>query len=351
MSEPPCAEDLHFYINKQQRSAEISGNTVIFDLEDQYGISMLSMRNKSNKRVEIKDVLVDGQSLRSLIYLSWMIDSQQVRHQPATTLWEQDQTWYLPFGRPLSFWHTLVSRKIGNQRLGKNLDEFYWIRYPEPFYLDQHWPQIMRDFMRHDFDFLCVPKSQGIDFLPWIETDINIDCNLKIRVIDEIQAHRQEINNNKKTYEQYRDNKTDLDINDSRCWITFFPRSNWQWKIQTQEWPAVMELFNSLDLRDVYSMMIGILPAGGIIAPHIDDHWKAPNLKDLGILYMPLIWPRGNIFKFAGCPLIKDDATIIINTRDYVHALVNDSEQERLIVTFAMEKLSNPQIFNSSVMS
>ena len=50
-------------------------------------------------------------------------------------------------------------------------------------------------------------------------------------------------------------------------------------------------------------------------------------------MYIPLSWPSGNYFKFATGGLIDSDSPWMINTGDHTHALINQSDQNRLVLT------------------
>ena len=74
------------------------------------------------------------------------------------------------------------------------------------------------------------------------------------------------------------------------------------------------------------------LAPGGYILPHIDSLTST-------VIYVPLLWPKGNYFKVLDNGLIEfeDHQPKLINTHHAVHSVVNDSDTTRIIFSFNID--------------
>lgn len=331
----------------------ISDNCISIAAPDNFGFHLLKITSLSNKRFNIETVLVDGADLRKLLYLSWICNSDGTRMQPATECWEAGQVWILPYGNPLSFWISTAEKKITNDLYGKNLDDHYWIYYPDTIELSQHlFPDVLTDFFKYNFDFTAVPKSSEPDLLPipYMEYSKDIPKILLNSVLKEFVDNRDYIEEHKSSYGQHSGNKKEFgDKLTGTEWVLFWLHHRLAsddkkalYQTHLDLFPATKELLTFLNHK-YWSVFIGIVPPGGFIYPHSDNvHTVRADYEEFQgctQLYIPLQWADGNYIKFAGAgsPNLSNGPMVINNDR-FTHAVVNDSTQDRYILAIRCDK-------------
>jgi len=337
---------LKICINKNLVDYTVQGNTILIEKNIDFGIHQLSVSIVQGSRLEITDVKIDGASLRMLIYMSYL-EQENNRIQPATTIWDPTQTWYLPFGNPVSFWISLVYKKITNGEFGKNLFDKYYFYYPDSIELDNTFPSIVRSFFKHNFDFVCVDRSTPISQLPYLPINLPVNVEKQTLALNEVVVAREWIAQHKHDIAQSQYNNKESTPETE--WIRQYLIQDGNTIIDSGRFPAVYDFIDSLGIADIKLMFIGILPPGGYIAPHNDRQSYIRHDNDLHYnLYIPLSWQAGNYFKFNGVETIRDGQPFLMNNLDYIHCLVNDSKskQDRIIIRIRMSIEKNPNILN-----
>lgn len=177
--------------------------------------------------------------------------------------------------------------------------------------------------------------------MPWVPANITIDQTLIDLALQEINDRKQEIWADK---EHSCGKNSDGSVRDRG-------RDQWhlcrrgKWFYTKEQWPNIFALLESLKIQDISSVTFGFLQPNGFIWLHTDEYGKDPAITGLNDLYVPLIWPDQNLFKFSGSPTIKEPVPILANISDHVHALVNDSNQERVILSIRMDKMKNTWLY------
>lgn len=339
----PHASDfnsLHITVNNQPVEYLLIGNTVQLICAIDMGIHQLSIRLNDGNRICIDDVIINSAGLRQTLYLSYIKTDTGEIQQPATVLWEKTQTWILPFGNPVSYWISLVCQKINPGLLGQDLAKKYNIIYPAKITLQENCLPVVKDFFEHNFDFFCKPK-EATNFLPMRKTNVDISKFDIQPALDEIDDNLQWIRYNQTPYPQKEYNDREL-MQGTETWHNFLIYAENRFCYEPNILPKTKHLLQSLPVNSIKRAYIGILPPGAIIAPHIDNvGLAAPGDKGCNVLYMPLRWPPGNYFKFCSGGLIDSADTWLINTSDHVHALINESNQTRIILSVILDLEQN----------
>ena len=325
---------LYISINNQPVEYLLTNHTIEIAIDLDMGIHQLSVRLHDGSRLTIDDVIINHSGVRQTLYLSYIKTSTGQFLQPATVLWDKTQEWILPFGNPVSFWLTLVNSKVPAGELGSDLFEKYNIQYPCKIKLQIPCLPLVKDFFEHNFDFFFKPKE---DLHLLSQRKINLDMSLYDvqSVVNEIEKNWQYISTNQRIPAQEQYNSKELPTGSARWMhIQLIQDGNWTTHIHTL--PLLQDLIQKLPVSNIKKSFLNILPPGAIIAPHIDNVMSNANqLGQFGCntLYIPLSWPSGNYFKFATGGLIDSDSPWMINTGDHTHALINQSDQNRLVLT------------------
>lgn len=303
----------------------------------------LKLVNVIGKRFRIEQVQVGACDLRKLIYLSWVQNPQGEIFQPATELWEAQQVWTLPFAYPLSGWLEQVEKKITNDLFGQNLQSLFDCYYPQSVQLDpEKFPQMIRDFYEHNFSFTVLDRTQpDLLQLPYMVYTHAIDPALVAQARQEVEHNLDYVMANGLSYGQYQANQAEYSFeSNTACWRIIWLSKDKKTTAAAELFPAVNRLVESQGL-DHWYVFVGVLPPGGFIYPHLDfDTVKASSeaysaYQGCTQLYIPLSWPAGNLIKFAGAGVVSlhDGQAMVINNDNYVHSVVNDSDQTRIVLS------------------
>jgi hypothetical protein len=346
------ATDSHFQqlqikINDQLVNYAVSGHEINIDCYLNMGIHQLSVQLIEGSKFSVRDVLINTVSIRQTIYLSYITHGNKIL-QPATTIWDKDQTWHLPFANPVSFWISLVTSKLPSNILGQDLYKKYNIIYPSKIYLKNPCTQLIKDFFEHNFDFFCEPKSK-IELLPVRPTKLKISDYDTESVINEIFENFNFIKNNQIDYSQKKYNLQE-GTQTQESWISFQFTSNGQILVDPEKFPCVLKLINSLPVNHIKRVKLGILPPGASISPHTDRvDSELPGCGDYN-LYFPLNWTDGNYFKFQNGGLITSgEFAWLVNNSDHVHALVNHSNEYRHVLSIIIDPKMNDHLIANEI--
>lgn len=337
---------LEICIDKTPVEYTIQDNVISIKKNIDFGVHQLSISMTQGNCLDIADVVIDGASLRMLIYLSYL-EQQNTLTQPATKIWNKDQIWQLPFGNPVSFWLSLVYEKISNGEFGQNLFDKYYLYYPESMELDHAFPTVVRSFFKHNFDFVCVDRSTPVSQLPYYPIDLPLDQEKKQLALNEIIDARNWIELHKHQIAQSQYNSDEFNVDPSKEWVRLYLVRNGETIVNSKKFPALYDFLDSMGATDIKLLFIGILPPGGYIAPHKDRQTPKTQIIDSDYnLYIPMAWQPGNYFKLNGGGIIKDGRPFLINNMDYVHSLVNTStsDQDRIVIGIKLPIEKNPNL-------
>ena len=331
-------KDLDICINEQQVEYSVYNNSVLISCNLDMGIHQLSVQLINGTRINIDDVRINSASLRHTIYLSYIQTASGDKLNPSTVLWDNSQKWILPFGNPVSYWISLTTSKIQPGDWGKNLYEIYNIIYPSKIKIRSEFPQVVKDFFEHNFDFYC--KSAGsVNFLPQCKSNLDISGYDIQALSDEIESNYQWfVENQRKVAQKYYNDREWPDNYANWLSVTIYKDG----KFVNDKLPLLQSFVKNLPINNIQTVFVGILEPGAAVAPHCD---KSPNhvpgKEGCNRLYIPLKWSPKNYLKFASGGLIDSAVPYIINNTDHVHALINASDQNRIILSIILDPEQN----------
>jgi len=102
----------------------------------------------------------------------------------------------------------------------------------------------------------------------------------------------------------------------------------------TESYPEWNNFLKNIKLLGgVLLITMSKMSPGGFIYPHKDSNFVAHKI------YFPLNWPRGCYFKIYKNGLVdfSDLKPKIINSGEYIHSVINDSKEERIIVSIFVD--------------
>lgn len=339
------ASDLAIVIDDKPVEFDLVDNIISIKTHVELGLHKLKIINCSDIRWVIDQVLLQGTSLRKLLYLSWSDTTEGQRIQPCTELWAQNQCWTLPFGYPVSHWINLAETKIPNDYYGKDLTDKFSLWFPDRLEIAESFPQVVRDFFNYNFDFTVVDKDQfEVKHVPYVTYQGAIAQDLLEQATNEILHNVDIAMAHVQNYGQYADNKKEFDLPEDQSWrIIWLKRYN-QPRAWHEKYSATWQLIDSLGV-DFCQAFVGVLPPSSFIYPHTDNttNKDLDNSPYIGCtqLYIPIQWPDGNYIKFARAGIINmDSGPMLVNTECFTHAVINQSNQYRHVLAIKLNKKS-----------
>ena len=333
------------YNNKEKNNLKIFDDVIEFESADKFGYSMMTI--SSQKNITIKDVRIDDNSIREMIYLSFLLDKDK-KLQPRTTLQNCTQIWCMPIIYPLSAFFSFCQNNIPNGYLGKNLFDYFDLFFPESIEISRSHPKVLRDYFFYDSHFSVIPKHSICDkYLqkPFVETDGFYDFE---KVLAEIRKNLSLIDFIKDKPHQYSKNNVEFDVKNPWKKSYFLKstdsstytenkgnsspwRERFLWK--KTEWNCLFELLECLPAKNILNGFLAELPPGAFIFPHNDNRdEKYFKTNNPSVMYIPLSSPDHVFFKFANFGLVNLKKTNLIDNRRFSHAVVNDSAKPRYIL-------------------
>ena len=340
---------LSITIDGQEVLYTVELNKICIQQSVDCGIHILRLCLVGAGRFSITDVFLNGAGLRGSLYLSY-IDENSNKSQPTTCVWEPTQTWVLPFGNPVSHWLSKVSHSLDSSKLGTNLYDLYDLFYPEPVTLADHFPPVVKDFFKYDFDFTVIDKHhRKKEDYPYYSLDV--DQSLIDAANLEIIANLDWFYQRNTTPAQVTDNQRESIDLDLQHWSVFhFIKRNAAGVVEFQfdklQFPALLALVNSVGMIDNERGVIAFTKPQSFVSPHIDPPaiFKATEAGCTQV-YIPLI--KGTLCKFAGVGVFPDQP-LVINNNHFMHAIANTTDQTRIAIIMRGDVTKNKHIFKIS---
>lgn len=343
-------------LNSSLVTCQIENNNIIIDTEIDIGINSLTIKlidAKENFVLKIKDFILNKVSARQTLYLAF--GNLENKNICTTWLTNRDTVITIPFGNPISWWLSECSKKISNTLYGTNLYDQFKIFYPESIDIDNKFPRLMQDFMKHNLGFHTVAKNEYVRPLhnkkiPYLNVDLDYDENLLFK---EFLKNVELLNNN--YYKPKQNEYNNKEIEKLELWRVAIavPTVNTQidsgWKenllYSQEDFPLFYDLLERITaiggVRIVYAF-IGQVKSYSYVAPHADDFYRRDarylNTDGCAQFFIPIGWKPGNYFKFADVGLIPyDQGALLINNSDFMHGSVNASDSLRFTIGILCE--------------
>ena len=330
---------------------QIENNNIIIDTEIAVGINSVRIQlinAKENFVLKIKDFILNNVSARHTLYLAFChLESKNVN---TTWLTNRDNVITIPFGNPISWWLSDCSKKIANNLYGTNLYEQFELFYPESIEIDNKFPRLMQDFMKHNLGFHLVAKNEydrplHNKKIPYLNVDLDYDENLLFK---EFLKNVELLNNN--YYKPKQNEYNSQEIEKLELWQVAMavPTVNTQidsgWKenllYSQEDFPLFYDLLERITaiggIRIIHAF-IGQVHPNSYVAPHADDFYRRDarylNTDGCAQFFIPIGWKPGNYFKFADVGLIPyDQGALLVNNSDFMHGSINASDSLRFTI-------------------
>ena len=333
-------------LDKKSLDYSIVENKIV--LADPIDLGMHILRLQlldNNSKVDIVEVKINGASLRQTLFFSF-VQQGSTRMQPATCIWEPSQIWVLPFMNPVAHWIGLLGEKLRRDVLGSDLNLDYKIYIPESIQLPDTFPPAVVDFFKFNFDCTILHKDDITAMnLPYEKYTEKLDTQ---GVYDEIYKNLDLIRSTvpyrlgQTRYNERDDKNYDFNKGWFATTIHGFSPSNKHCHIADSTMlPLTYALVNSLNL-DPHSIAVSVSPPGTYAYTHIDKRKFNSEDKFNGCkqLYIPLNYPAGAMVKFRNVGILPE-IPMINNPQYYSHAVVNNSNETRIVLSVTYDHRHN----------
>jgi hypothetical protein len=367
-SEESIFDDLNISVDKIPVTWTYTDNIIHIDLPIKDGFHALRIQIiGESSRLSIKDVAINNDSIRHTLYLSYVVDNVGNKHQPATCLWEQNQTWVMPFAVPLSLWLSKTGEKIPLGVYGNDLYKDYAIFYPEAANIDKRHAQMVRDYFAQDFDFCIFKKSElTLTNIPFQFADIGIQEELYHEAQQEIfdnmdlmfseydlTGWRDAIDSDGKVIGTNAEithscgmgetGKYDLD-----AWLRYPMIEDGKYTSLASRLPKTCKFLESLNINNIWILGLAFTKPYSTISPHIDIRINDRHLpEDYVQIQFGMTENPGAVIKLSGIGLLPlERGAFLFNNDKIFHSVVNDDPGIRIRVLMKVKASDNQHLFN-----
>ena len=318
----------------------VNENKIVIDQSIELGLHILRLQlSDNNSRIDIKDVTINGASLRQTLFFSF-IEQGQDRRQPATCIWDISQVWVLPFLNPVSHWIGLLGEKLRKDALGTDLSLDYKIYIPESNQVADKYPPGIIDFFKINFGCTIIHKDDvNNKNLPYEKYTGELNTS---GVYDEIYRNLNLVRAVvPKTQGSYNP-RDDKDFDPNNGWFTATAcrviNGIKEYNVDPTILPLTYAFVQSLNI-EYDTIIISVSPPRTYAYTHIDKRADTADEKFDGCtkLYIPLNHPKGSMVKFRNVGLLPNSPSIM-NSHYYSHAVINDSDETRIVLAVIHNK-------------
>lgn len=340
---------LDISVNQQSVQYTKQDKSLVLTVDQHVGVNLLRIKlSAANESFEVVDVKINNVSLRMSLYLSY-IDHNQRKYQPATSLTDVDQTWVLPFGSPVSFWLSLVTKKFKHSEFGKNLYERYNIYYPESRQVGSTFPKLIQDYFKYDFDFTVVDKATATwDDIPYLPLKVKLDTT---EVYKEIMENLDYFYANKTPSGQMSYNTVDDPTVDPEHWAAWWFGRGSYYLDDVAKFPKFKKFLTDLNIKGtVATGAIVLTKPKSFVSPHVDDDFfhiaNYDKISGCACIYIPISPAIGDAnIKLAGVGTLPCEPLVFNNDR-FVHGVYNDSSSLRVFMSMRVDPNLNSHLFD-----
>jgi hypothetical protein len=325
--------DIEVFADSDPVDFTVDKDTVVLNLPLDYGFHLLKIIQKTEQRITFLDVIVDGSSLRSLIYMSYGISTTRELEYPATVLYKVGMQWVLPFVAPVTAWIDIVLSKIPSRTLGSTLYKDYDLYYPDALKISSTYPRPVCDFFSKNFNITVVPK-QDKQMTPVV--DVTLEFNNSQAILDRVLSSADSFEKFLSTGKSDSVNIVDDPGYQPLTWRYYRLADKGIFNVSYEEFPELYDFFERNNITKIHSVFIAFLEPKSYVYPHRDPARPA-EFAGASNLYVPLNFSQGNWFRVCnvGTFSLVPDQIRAFNIDKYTHGVINDTDKLRisLIVT------------------
>jgi len=278
----------------------------------------------TGKKTLINAIILNDEDIKHLMYIGWYVDKAGKRHQPGNAVWDYGGCFKIWLHTDVGVFRERIIRSIINGDFGSDMTENYLFTCDKPIEIHTSFPKNLQSFFRaSDGPNWWHKKSLSLPY--WPTPDIDVDKNEIIKECTALCVHRK---NDLYAYTKewkvlFADEKTSFEM-------PFID-------LDTKKFPHLKKMMDSVGIEKALNIGFYALSPGGYVDMHIDDKaYKRKGyryLKRCKTFYWSLTDTKDVLFKFGRCGILPLDGPLFINPVSHVHSVVNQSQNERWVVS------------------
>lgn len=324
---------------------------IIIPCDLSHGFHMLEIQilNQSpDALIEFTSADLDEVSFKHTLYTMFNNAGYQT-----TALTPMHNTVYLPFMNPLAWWFSSCASRIPMRFYAGGLYENLKVYYPKSINLKNKYSKLVTDFFKENMDFYTHPNYSLNDAyyradVPYVSVPDKINYD-EYALLNEFLTNLEFLKSNSIDYLKRSNTKSDQSQGTQLVNVINVRQNGSVYKLDESflldplKFPCLYKFFKELPIDDIAHAFIGILGPGEAVTPHIDSYvgfeFVLENYGGCSQLYIPINFKPGNYFKFANVGTIPVTGPILVNNHNFVHGLVNDSDEYRFAIGIVGSKI------------
>ena len=275
----------------------------------------------TGERTEITDIAINDESVRHLLYTGYYVDGNGTYHQPASAMWDTSGVFKIWIHTKLGVMFDRFMEEIPNGKFGSKLFDEFMLTVDRPIELKKQWPESIMTFFGHgDGPHWWSKKNRSL--LPYeVIDDPQVDKNAVIKETQNICRYTKKIFNGKVTINSVRES--------CRPELPFY-------ELDSQACPNLKKLIDTIGFTNILTIDTQILEPNSFLRMHKDDIYEKdvlPYIRNCKKFYWTLSDPSECYFKISRSGLLPLDKPALINTVKYVHSVVSQRSDFRIILS------------------
>jgi len=274
------------------------------------------------KKIEINDILVNNSSLKENLYIGFYTDGKGKIHQPASSVWDEGGYFTIWIHtQPGRIWQRFTDQ-IRQGDLGTNLFDKYLFTIDRPFEVANYFDNTIKDyFMASDGPNWWLKKDR---FTPYVEID---SINKKNTDINQLLLELKKIF--PKVNESLIKGHRRQGLKEGLADLPFI-------EIETIQSQFIQNFIKKIGYKKIIDIQLQTLDPNTSIKVHKDHHYDRkcyPYTSGAVKFYWNLTDSKDVYFKLGNAGLLPLDKPLFINATEHVHAVVNQTNNKRIVLT------------------
>ena len=269
-------------------------------------------------KIEISDILIENTSIKEIIYTGYYTDGNNKVHQPATAVWDHNGCFRIWLHTQIGTLFQRVYDSIRNGDYGKNLFEKYVLTIDKPIKINDKFDTSIKSFFENgDGPHWWIKNDRSTPWMPIELGEIDKDKLLQELDIALPFLVKKKDGRIRKGLKE----TTDPDL----------PLVN----IEDIKSKMVQLFLRKIGYKRIIDIGVQTLHPGKSILIHRDDHYDSgayPYIKGCKKFYWNIKNHENVFFKLGRSGLLPLEKSLLINTIEHTHAVINQSDKPRTVI-------------------
>ena len=283
-----------------------------------------------SKKVEIFDILINDESIKEIIFTGFYTDAKNKKHQPANAIWDENGYYSIWLHTQLGFLYQRFYDQIKPGDFGSNLFTKYMLTIDRNIKINDNWSNSLKSYFAYGNGPNWWLKNSK--YTPYEIIDDNyirsINTDHLLNELEKFLVNEIHDMNGHKGWDRlgYRKTYTKLAYNENLLQIEDISNT------------LVKDFVKKLGYKNIIDIEILKLKKDSFIPIHKDaytDKIYQNNNYTFGAkkFYWNISNSKNIYFKLGTSGLLPLESPLFINTANHVHAVVNQSNDGRVVIS------------------